>query len=57
LRFGAVTRQYGFGGVNLRKDAVRSFIKFLPFFSQRETASAAGNQLGMSAFGGKADMV
>jgi hypothetical protein len=44
LRFGAATRQCGFGGVNLRKDALRSFVKFLPFFCQRETASAAGNQ-------------
>jgi putative tryptophan/tyrosine transport system substrate-binding protein len=43
IKFDLVT-SFNRPGQNLRKDALRSFIKFLPFFCQCETASAAGNQ-------------
>src|SRR4029078_5840436 len=44
LRFYAATRQYSFGVVDLRQDALGSFIKILPFFCQRKAAGAARNE-------------
>ena len=44
LRFYAATRQHGFGVVDLREDALGSFIEILPFFRQCEAAGAAGNE-------------
>lgn len=44
LRFRAATRQYGLGVVDLRQNALGSFIKIVPFFCQRQAAGGAGNE-------------
>jgi hypothetical protein len=42
LRFYAAARQHGFRVVNLREDALGSFIEILTFFRQREATGTAG---------------